>query len=320
MAVHRVATVLTDGANPFEFSVACEVFGLRRAELGPPLYEHRLVAETHPVVANGGWTIDSAHGLESLQWADTVIVPAVSGPKHDPSPALREALIEAHQRGARMVTFCSGVFALAATGILDGRPAATHWLYVDELRRRYPTIRIDGGVLYVDDGQVLTSAGTAAAIDLALHIVRLDHGAQMANQVARRMVVPPHRDGGQAQFAVTPIPERPQDDPLGAVLDWMVEHLDEQVTVAQLARLAVMSPRSFARRFRQLTGTTPLRWLNHQRVARAQELLEASDLSIDAIADRVGLGTATNLRHQFRRVTSTSPAAYRQRFRRDAPV
>ena len=311
---HRVVTVLVEGANPFEFGVACEVFGLDRPELGAPLYVHRLAGESRRVRVNGGWHVDLDDGLEALADADTVVMPSAA---HDVrSPELLSALRDAHERGARMVSFCSGVFALAAAGILDGRPAATHWLYVDDLRRRYPRIQVDGEVLYVDDGQVLTSAGTAAAIDLALHIVRLDHGAQMANQVARRMVVPPHRDGGQAQFAVTPVAPTVEDDRLGPVLDWMVEHLDEQLTVAQLARLAAMSPRSFARRFKELTGTSPVRWLQHQRIARAQELLEVSDYSIEQIADRVGLGTASNLRHHFRRATATTPVAYRRRFRR----
>jgi transcriptional regulator GlxA family with amidase domain len=312
---HRVVTVLTDGANPFEFSVACEVFDLRRPELGAPLYEHRLVGVRRRVRINGGWHVELDDGLEALADADTVVMP--SAPRDLLPPELVPALRDAYDRGARMVSFCSGVFALAAAGILDGRPAATHWMYVEELRRRYPTVQVDGEVLYVDDGQVLTSAGTAAAIDLSLHIVRLDHGPHMANQVARRMVVPPHRDGGQAQFAVTPVAPTVDDDPLGPVLEWMVEHLDEQLTVAQMARLAAMSSRSFARRFRELTGTTPVRWLQHQRVARAQELLEVSDLSIESVADRVGLGTAANLRHHFRRVTATTPVAYRQRFRRE---
>lgn len=311
---HRVVTVLVDGANPFEFAVACEVFDLRRPELGSPLYEHRLAGVHRRLRINGGWHVELDHGLEVLADADTIVMPAA--PRDGPPPALVAALSDAFERGTRMVSFCSGVFALAAAGILDGRPAATHWMYVEELRRRYPTIQVDGEVLYVDDGQVLTSAGTAAAIDLALHIVRLDHGPQMANQVARRMVVPPHRDGGQAQFTVTPVAPAVGDDPLGPVLDWMVEHLDEPLTVPQMARLAAMSPRSFARRFKDLTGTSPVRWLQHQRIARAQELLEVSDLPIESIAARVGLGTAANLRQHFRRVTATTPAAYRQRFRR----
>jgi AraC family transcriptional regulator, transcriptional activator FtrA len=312
---HRVVTVLAPGANPFEFAVACEVFGLRRPELGDPLYDHRLAGITRRVQVNGGWHVDLDHGLEALGDADTVVMPAA--PIGDVPEELLDALRAAYGRGARMVSFCSGAFALAAAGILDGRAAATHWMYADELSRRYPKVRIDGEVLYVDDGQVLTSAGTAAALDLALHIVRCDHGAEIANQLARRMIVPPHRDGGQAQFAVTPVPRTVEDDPLGPVLEWMVEHLDEQLTVAQLARMAAMSPRTFARRFGATTGTTPLRWLHHQRVTRAQELLEVTDLGIDSIAARVGFGTATNLRQHFRRVTTTTPAAYRQRFRRE---
>jgi AraC family transcriptional regulator, transcriptional activator FtrA len=313
---HRVVTVLAPGANPFEFAVACEVFGLRRPELGEPLYDHRLAGITRRVQVNGGWHVDLDHGLEALDDADTVVMPAA--PIDGVPDELLDALRAAYDRGARMVSFCSGAFALAAAGILDGRAAATHWMYADELARRYPKVRIDGEVLYVDDGQVLTSAGTAAALDLALHIVRCDHGAEIANQLARRMIVPPHRDGGQAQFAVSPVPRTVEDDPLGPVLEWMVEHLDEQLTVAQLARMAAMSPRTFARRFGATTGTTPLRWLHHQRVTRAQELLEVTDLGIDSIAARVGFGTATNLRQHFRRVTTTTPAAYRQRFRRES--
>jgi AraC family transcriptional regulator, transcriptional activator FtrA len=312
--MHQVVTVLAPKASPFEFAVAYEVFGLRRPELGPQPYGFRFAAVSSPVDIQGGYSLASPYGLEALEDADTVIMP--SAPRDGTPPELIDALRAAYERGARMVSFCSGAFALGAAGILDGRPAATHWMHTDDLARRYPTCRVDGEVLYVDDGQVLTSAGTAAAIDLALHIVRLDHGAQLANQIARRMVVPPHRDGGQAQFAVAPVPTTVDDDPLGPVLEWMVEHLDEQLTVAQLARLAAMSPRTFARRFRETTGTTPLRWLQHQRVARAQELLEVTDLGIDAIAGRVGFGTAANLREHFRRVTTTTPASYRQRFRR----
>lgn len=312
MRPHRVATVLTPGSNPFEFAVACEVFGLDRPELGPPRYDHRLVAAARPLTVNGGWHLDTPYGLETLDWAQTVIVPA--GPV-DPDPAVSAALRAAHRRGARMVSFCSGVFTLAAAGLLEGRTAATHWMYVDELRRRHPDVIVDGDVLYVDDGDVLTSAGTAAAIDLALHIVRVDHGPELANQIARRMVVPPHRDGGQAQFAVTPVARTDDGEPLAPVLEWMLENLHEPVSVTQLAHLAAVSPRTFARHFRELTGTTPLRWLQHQRVARAQELLEAEDLPIDVVAVRAGLGTAANLRQHFGRVTGTTPSAYRDRFR-----
>lgn len=310
---HRVVTILSPGANPFEFAVACEVFDLRRPELGVEWYDHRLAATVSPLVVNGGWTIETPHGLEALADADTVIVPACP---LTPPRELIDALRAAHERGARMVSFCSGAFALAAAGILDGRAATTHWMNAEELGRRYPRVRVDPGVLYVDEGQVLTSAGTAGGIDLALHIVRLDHGPEVANQVARRMVVPPHRDGGQAQFIFTPIPRTAYDDAIGPVLDWMFEHLAEPMTVRHLARLAAMSPRTFARRFKDTTGTTPLRWLTHQRITRAQDLLEATDLPIEVIATRVGFGTAANLRQHFRRETSSSPAAYREQFRR----
>ncbi len=310
--VHRVVTVLSPGVNPFDLAVSCEVFGLRRPELGVEWYDHRLAGVVRPLVVNGGWTIDPPHGLEALEDADTVIVPACP---HDPPRAMVDALRAAYDRGARMVSFCGGAFALAAAGILDGRAATTHWMDTEDLARRYPNVRVEPDVLYVDEGQVLTSAGTASGIDLALHIVRRDYGPDVANQVARRMVTAPHREGGQSQFAFTPVPISSFQDALGPVLDWMFEHLDEPVTVRQLARLAAMSPRNFARRFGDATGTTPMRWLTHQRILRAQDLLEATTLPVDVVASRVGLGTAVNLRQHFRRVTGTTPAAYRQQLR-----
>lgn len=310
--VHRVVTVLSPGANPFDFAVSCEVFGIRRPELGVEWYDHRLAGVVRPLVVNGGWTIDPPYGLEALADADTVIVPACP---HDPPRAMVDALRAAYDRGARMVSFCGGAFALAAAGILEGRAATTHWMDTEDLARRYPNVRVEPDVLYVDEGQVLTSAGTASGIDLALHIVRLDYGPEVANQVARRMVTAAHRDGGQSQFAFTPVPISGFGNALGSVMDWMFEHLDEPITVRQLARLAAMSPRTFARRFVDATGTTPMRWLNHQRILRAQDLLEATTLPVDVIASRVGFGTAVNLRQHFRRETSTTPAAYRQRVR-----
>jgi AraC family transcriptional regulator, transcriptional activator FtrA len=309
---HRVVTLLMPGANPFEFAVSCEVFELRRPELGVEWYDHRLAAVTRPLVVNGGWSIDTPYGLDALEDADTVVVPAC--PLQPPRPAIA-AIRCAYDRGARIVSFCSGAFALAAAGILDGRPATTHWMYAEDLARRYPRVRFDPDVLYVDDGQVLTSAGTAGGIDLALHIVRLDHGPLVANEVARRMVVAPHREGGQAQFVSTPIPVTPYRDSIRCLLDWMQEHLDEPLTVDDLARLAVMSPRTLARRFRDATGTSPLKWLTHQRIQRAQQLLTTTDLPVDVIATRVGLGTAANLRQHFRAATDGSPAAYRARYR-----
>lgn len=306
---HTVVTLLTPGANAFEFAVACEVFGLRRPELEVEWYEHHLAAVTRPLVVKGGWTIDTCHGLEALDLADTLVVPA--WPIEPPRDAVT-AIRAVYDRGARIVSFCSGAFALAAAGILDGRPATTHWMYADELARRYPKVRFDPEVLYVDDGQVLTSAGTAGAIDLALHIVRADHGSQIANEVARRMVVAPHREGGQSQFVMSPVPQASNRDGLRPLLEWMEENLHADQSVDTLARMAAMSPRTLARRFRDVTGTTPVRWLTHQRVSRAQELLEATDLPVEAIARRTGFGTAANLRVHFRRSTGTSPAEHRR--------
>jgi AraC family transcriptional regulator, transcriptional activator FtrA len=309
---YRVVTVLSPGVNPFDLAVACEVFGLRRPELGLEWYDHRLAGVVRPLVVNGGWTLDPPFGLEALDDADTVIVPACP---HEPPRTMVEGLRAAYERGARMVSFCGGAFALAAAGILDGRRATTHWMDTDDLARRYPQVRVEPDVLYVDEGQVLTSAGTASGIDLALHIVRLDYGPDIANQVARRMVTAAHREGGQSQFAFSPVPVLSYSDALGSVMDWMFEHLDEPITVRQLARLAAMSPRTFARRFGEATGTTPLRRLTHQRILRAQDLLQATTLPVDVVASRVGFGTAVNLRQHFRRVTGTTPAAYRQQVR-----
>lgn len=310
---HRVVTLLSPGVNPFDLAVACEVFGLRRPELGVEWYEHRLAGVVRPVVVNGGFTLDPPFGLDAIEEADTVIVPACP---HEPPTTMVEALRTAYQRGARMVSFCGGAFALAAAGILDGRRATTHWMDLEDLARRFPKVRVETDVLYVDEGQVLTSAGTTSGIDLALHIVRLDYGPEVANKVARRMVAAAHREGGQSQFAFTPVPVSGFGDAIGAVMDWMFEHVDEPMTVDQLARFAAMSPRHFARRFVEVTGTTPVRWLTHQRILRAQDLLAATSLPIEVIASRVGLGTAANLRQHFRRQTSTTPAAYRQQVRR----
>ncbi len=213
-----------------------------------------------------------------------------------------------------MLSVCSGAFALAHAGLLDGRRATTHWMYTTRLARGFPAVNVDPDVLYVDDGQILTSAGTAAGIDLCLHVVRLDHGAEVANAVARRMVVPPHRDGGQAQFVREPLVTECGNDQLAATLDWAVEHLGEPLTVELLARRALMSPRTFARRFRAATGTTPLQWLLRQRILHAQRLLEATDLPVEVIAERCGFGSATVLRTHFRRIVDTSPLGYRRTF------
>jgi transcriptional regulator GlxA family with amidase domain len=313
---HVVAAVAFPHMAPFELSVPCEVFGLDRSELVDPWYEF-FVASTvaGPIPTGVGFTMETPYGIDDLARADTIIIPAEH--KHgDPPAELLDALRAAHRRGARVVSFCSGAFVLAATGLLDGRCATTHWAHADELRRRHPEVRVDPRVLYVDAGDGLyTSAGTAAGIDLCLHLVRLDHGAEVANGVARRMVVPPHRDGGQAQYVDLPVPMQDDDDPIGSTLSWMLEHLDEPMTVDELAARSLMSPRTFARRFRATTGTTPHQWLLRQRILFAQRLLESGDESIDRIASLAGFGSAANLRHHFSREVAASPLAYRRTFR-----
>jgi transcriptional regulator GlxA family with amidase domain len=313
---HTVAAVAFPGIAPFELSVPCEVFGIDRSELVSPWYRFFVAStEPGPFATGVGYRMETEFGLDDLAKADTVIIPAHH--KYGPPPeALLDALRAAHGRGARVMSFCSGAFVLAAAGLLDGRRATTHWMWADDLARQYPSIDVDPRVLYVDAGDgIYTSAGTAAGIDLCLHIVRMDHGAEVANAVARRMVVPPHRDGGQAQYVDLPMPVSADDDPIGRTLGWMLEHLEEQVTVDDLAARSLMSPRTFARRFRAVTGTTPHQWMLSQRILLAQRLLETSDEPIELIASRCGFGSAANLRHHFGREVSTSPLAYRRTFR-----
>jgi transcriptional regulator GlxA family with amidase domain len=230
------------------------------------------------------------------------------------------AIRRAHARGARIVALCTGAFVLARTGLLDGRTAVTHWADCERFEEQYPAVRLDPDVLYVDDGDVLTSAGSAASIDLCLYVVRCDLGAEVAARLARRLVVPPHRDGGQAQYVDAPMPSAPSAEPLADTLTWMIEHLDEDMTIADLADRAAVSPRSFARHFAAATGTTPYQWLLRQRIQHAQRLLESTDLTVDVVAERVGLGNATNLRKHFRRQLDTSPNIYRRTFRTTEPA
>ena len=317
MSRHRVVTLVGPHVAMFELSVACEVFGLDRSYLVDPWYQHRVaaaVAGEH--VSPEGVRVETPYGLDELEQADTVVIPARLFAADDPPPEVVVALRAAHARGARMLSMCTGAFVLAAAGLLDGRPATTHWMWARELADRHPEVRIDPKVLYVDGGDgIFTSAGTAAGIDLLLHIVRLDHGAEVANAVARRMVVPPHRDGGQAQFVDLPVPETDGDEPLAGVLGWMLEHVGEDLSVEQLARRARTSPRTFARRFRASTGTTPHQWLLRQRVLLAQQLLETTDEPVEWVAQRSGFGSAAALRQHFSRTVSSSPAAYRRTFR-----
>lgn len=319
---HTVAALISDGVAPFELAVGCEVFGIDRSELVDPWYRFIVCAsEPPPIRTSVGFSIDTPYTLDDLRKADTVIVPAWSNAStRVVPPEIIEALLDAHRRGARLLSVCSGAFVLAATGLLNGRRATTHWMYTDLLAARYPEIDIDPRVLYVDEGDVLTSAGTAAGIDLCLHIVRMDHGAEVANAVARRMVVPPHRDGGQAQFVEAPVAPSAGDDPLATTLGWMLENLHRPVSVDDLAARSHMSARTFARRFRAVTGTTPHQWLLSQRVLLASRLLETTDESVELVAQRCGMGSAANLRVHFQRVVGTSPLAYRRTFRQAEAV
>lgn len=311
-----VAVVVYDGVAVFEMAVPCEVFGIDRSAMGAPNYTVLICgADPSPMRTQAGFSLDTPHDLGALEWADTVIVPAWRDIDELPPAALLDALRGAYGRGCRIASLCSGAFVLAHAGLLDGRKATTHWMYAQQLAERFPRVEVDPAVLYVDAGQVLTSAGTASGIDLCLHMVRQDHGAEVANLFARRMVVPPHRAGGQAQYVEAPLPPRMDEDPIGETMSWAVHHLSEPLTVESLAAHAHMSSRTFARHFQAMTGTSPLRWLMTQRVSAAQRILETGDLSIDHVAQACGLGTAANLRLHFGRMVGTSPTAYRKTFR-----
>ncbi len=317
--MHTVATIIYDAVNPFELAVATEVFGVERPELGMAWYRFLVCAEEpRPIRSSVGLFLTTPYSLEHVAQADTVIVPS-SRPGIVPvSDPLLDTLRQAYQRGARMIAFCTGTFILAAAGLLDGRRVTTHWAWAAELAERYPSVQVDPQRLYIDEGQVLTSAGTAAAIDLSLHVVRQDYGAQIATAVARRMVVPPHRDGGQAQYIETPLAPAPDEgEPFGATLAWMAAHLHEDLTVEQMAARAVMSPRTFARRFRATLGTTPYHWLLQQRLVQAQRLLETTNESIERVATCCGFSSAATLRLHFQRLLHTSPQAYRNAFHRE---
>ncbi|HEX2192290.1 MAG TPA: helix-turn-helix domain-containing protein [Acidimicrobiales bacterium] len=312
---HTVATVLAPKVAMFELSVACEVFGLDRSELVDPWYRHLVCAGGPPPLRSPeGIEVHAPHGLDAVTGADTVVVPGWPYATHPPGDELLDALRAAHERGARMLSVCTGAFVLAEAGLLDGKVATTHWMHAAELARRYPRVKVDPKVLYVDAGDVLTSAGTSAGIDLCLHVVRQDHGAEVANAVARRMVVPPHRDGGQAQFVDLPVAAAAGDDPLAAVLEWAMENLDLPLSVNELARRATMSPRTFARRFRAATGTTPHRWILRQRLLLARRLLETTEEPVGRVAARCGFATAAGLRLHFSREMGASPLAYRHAF------
>jgi AraC family transcriptional regulator, transcriptional activator FtrA len=313
-----VAALVYDQLCSFEFGCAVEIFGLPRPEFGENWYRFMTcAAESGPLRAVGGITIQSDAGLDALPNAGTIIIPGWKGAEVPPSDELMQVLAQAHSAGARLLTICSGVFVLAAAGLLDGKRVTTHWRYAEKLQRLYPRLNVDPNVLYVDEGQILTSAGSAAGLDLCLHLVRRDFGAAVANQVARRLVLAPHRNGGQAQFIERPI-LRERHDRLADVIAAIIARLHEPMSVDSMAELAAMSPRTFMRRFQETTGRTPVEWLTDARVERARELLEHSDLSIEQIAARSGFGTAATLRHHFRRKLQVSPISYRARFARDS--
>jgi transcriptional regulator GlxA family with amidase domain len=316
--METVGVVVFDRVDLFGVGLVVEVFGVDRSEDGVPPYQLLICAvEPGAPVSVGGLTVTAPHTLADLDRADLVVVPSWRAPLEEPPPQpLLDALRRAHARGARLLGTCTGGFVLAAAGLLDDRPATTHWKYAAQLAEWYPRVRVDPNVLYVDDGDVLTSAGTAAGIDACLHLVRQDRGAAAANVVARRMVVPPHRSGGQAQYVPHPVPvQRRAPDPLESALVWAQAHLDQPLTVDDLARQAHLARRTFARQFRDSTGTTPLQWLLHQRIGLAQRLLETTELPVEVIAERTGFGSPVALRQHFARIVGTSPRAFRRAFR-----
>ncbi len=310
--VHTVALAVTEGMLHFELSVAYEVFGAGLPGVSGPGYG--VVVCGPGAVRVGRFRLEPDCGLDQLPHADTVIVPGWADVDEGPPDDLVDAVRAAHEAGARVVSLCTGAFVLAAAGLLDGRRATTHWAHTRALAARYPRVEVDPDVLYVDNGSVLTSAGKAAAMDLCLHLVRLDHGSAIANKVARRLIVPPHRAGGQAQFVTAPVPAQ-DDHPLAELFPWAIERLDHSLTVEDLARQANMSSRNLGRHFRSVTGTTPLQWLLTQRIRRAQELLETTGDSVEAIASATGMGTATTLRRHFNRTIGVPPDTYRRTFR-----
>lgn len=313
---HKVVALAYDELCTFEFGCTVELFALARPELGVPWYEFAVcAAERGPLRAAGGIQVRVRHGLKLLDSADTIVIPGWRCAQEPPPAVLLERLRQAFVRGARLCSICSGVFVLAAAGVLDGRRATTHWRYAAQLARAYPQIRVEPNALYIDEGRVLTSAGSAAGLDMLLHLVRSDFGARIANLVAQRLVIPPHREGDQAQFVPRPLPADGRGR-LARLMDFVRAHPGRPHTLAALARHAAMSPRTLQREFVAATGQAPHAWLTGERIERAKELLESTRLTVAAIAERTGLGSAESLRHHFRHRVGTTPVAYRRRFRR----
>ncbi len=319
--MHSVAILAYDGMSGFESGVAAEIFGMTElsemfsAGIARPWYSVKLCGETPEVRMLGGAAVHLRYGLADLAAADTIVIPSVRDVTAPTSPELVDAIRSAHERQARLVSICSGAFALAAAGVLDGRRATTHWIYTDLLEERYPEIDVDPMPLYVDEGSVFTSAGCAAGLDLCLHIVRSDHGVRIANDVARRLVISPHRAGGQAQYIESPVPEQTLDGRIAAGMTWALANLDAPISLDDLAAQSAMSRRSYLRQFAKAVGTTPIKWLIEQRIQASLELLESSSLSIEEVAARVGFESSVTYRHHFVRQLRTAPSEYRSCFR-----
>ncbi len=316
---HRIATIALDGVVAFDLGVPAQVFGSARNEAGRRLYETTTC--THggaPVRATAGFRVVPDHDLEVTRTADTVIVPGIHLDADFDGTVATEvatALREARDRGARVMSICTGAFVLAAAGLLDDRPATTHWWHAERFRQLYPKVKLDPDVLFVDDGELLTSAGVGAGVDLCLHVIRRDHGSEVANRAARRCVVPPWRDGGQAQYIERPLP-RAADATTAPTRSWAEQHLGDRLTLEVLAAHASMSVRTFTRRFREETGVSPTRWLHRQRIDHARLLLETTDLTVDQVARRAGFGTATSLRQHLHAAIGVAPTTYRRTFTR----
>ncbi|MEU7920767.1 helix-turn-helix domain-containing protein [Micromonospora zamorensis] len=319
MIIHRVVALVLPPQSTFELACVAEVFGVQRPGL-PVGYRFEVCAEQPGIVSTmAGYDMAVTSGLHALETADTVVIPGWQRREQPAPPAVIDALQRAHTRGARIVAICSGAFLLAHTGLLDRRSATTHWRMAAEFAAQFPGVHVEADSLYIDHGDVATSAGTAAGIDLCLHLVRNDHGAAHANQIARHMVMPPHREGGQLQYAAAPLTARTPVS-VAPVLDWAAERLHEPLTVNDLAARANMSPRTLARRFTAQLGISPGQWLLQQRIAAARALLEETELPVETIATRVGLSTATNLRRRFRTTVNTTPTAYRRSFGRGGSI
>lgn len=313
--LHDVVALLGGTVHPFELGVVCEVFGIDRSDEGLPSFDFAVCASTGAAMSmSGGLRVEASHTLERARTADLLVVPAWSLDDRGPSPDVVAVLQDAVERGATVLSVCTGAFLLAAAGLLDGRRATCHWRHAEELRTRFPAVALEPDRLYVADGPVVTSAGTAAGIDACLYLVRRELGARVANGIARRMVVSPHRAGNQAQYVDTPVPRGRPDDAVGALLQWLQAHLHERHDVAALAERVHMSPRTFARRFTAATGTTPHQWITRQRILLAQRLLEEDTFDVEQVAHRSGFGSAEALRHHFSHQLSTTPTAYRRTF------